>query len=76
MFSAHPHDFVRNGVFQLKLLIILAGANALMFHGGVYRTVATCKTATPAPALARVQALASLAIWVAVICSGRLLAYT
>ena len=77
MFSAHPHDFVSNGVFQLKLLlIILAGLNALMFHVGVHRTVATWNTATPPPALARAQALASLAIWVAVICCGRLLAYT
>jgi uncharacterized membrane protein len=77
MFSAHPHDFVSNRVFQLKLLlIVLAGLNALMFHVGVYRTVAAWNTTKPAPALARVQALVSLAIWIGVICCGRLLAYT
>jgi hypothetical protein len=77
MFSAHPHDFVGNGVFRLKLLLIgLAGLNALLFHVGVYRSVAAWNTVKPAPVLARVQALVSLAIWIAIICCGRLLAYT
>jgi hypothetical protein len=77
MFSAHPHDFVGNKVFQLKLSLIgVAGINALLFHMGVYRSVQSWNTGVPAPALAQVQALASLAIWIAVISCGRLLAYT
>ena len=77
MFSAHPHDFFENGVFRLKLaLIAAAGLNALVFHIGVYRGVAAWNTGAPAPALARWQAGISIALWVAVIACGRLLAYT
>ena len=77
MFSAHPHEFVDNRVFVLKLtLIAAAGINALLFHVGVYRSVVRWNTGLAAPVTAKLQALASLVIWVAVICCGRLLAYT
>ncbi|MDB5931863.1 MAG: hypothetical protein JWR60_3570 [Polaromonas sp.] len=77
MFSAHPHDFIGNRVFQLKLaLIALAGLNALAFHLGIYRSVGQWNANVAAPAVARLQALASLALWLAVISCGRLLAYT
>lgn len=77
MFSAHPHDFLNNRAFQIKLMLIaLAGINALLFHVGVYRSVARWNREVTAPALAKGQAVASLAIWIAVISCGRLLAYT
>jgi hypothetical protein len=77
MFSAHPGDFIGNRIFLLKLaLITVAGLNALIFHAGAYRTVAQWDMERPVPPLAKLHALASLAIWVAVICCGRLLAYT
>ena len=77
MFSAHPHDFVANRIFQIKLtLIAAAAANAILFHIGVYRSVTAWDKDVPAPALAKGQAVASLAIWIAVISCGRLLAYT
>jgi hypothetical protein len=77
MFSAHPNDYIGNKVFQLKLSLIgVAGLNALLFHKGIYRSVGSWNTAVPAPPLARAHALASLAIWIAVISCGRLLAYT
>jgi len=77
MFSAHPHEFLDNRVFQIKLtLIAAAGFNALLFHAGVYRSVAGWNSGASAPALAQAQALGSLAIWIAVISCGRLLAYT
>jgi hypothetical protein len=77
MFSAHPHDFYENNVFRLKLaLIAAAGLNALVFHLGVYRRVAQWDQGRPAPALAKVHAVVSMLIWLAVICCGRLLAYT
>lgn len=77
MFSAHPQDFVENRVFQVKLaLIAAAGVNAILFHTGVYRSVDEWNKEVPAPALARGQAILSLAIWVGVISCGRLLAYT
>lgn len=77
LLSAHPHELAANRVFQLKLLLIaLAGLNALLFHLGVFRSAATWHGSAPAPALARIHAVASLMIWVAVISCGRLLAYT
>jgi hypothetical protein len=76
MFSAHPHDFIGNRVFLLKLSLIgVAAVNALLFHTGVYRSVKAWNQG-PAPPLARAHALASLVIWIAVISCGRLLAYT
>jgi uncharacterized membrane protein len=77
MFSAHPQDFMANRIFQIKLtLIVAAGLNAILFHAGVYRSVAKWNEGVPAPALAKVQAIVSLGIWIAVISCGRLLAYT
>jgi hypothetical protein len=76
MFSTQPHAFLANPVFLLKLtLIAVAGVNALLFHIGVYRSVTTWETGATAPPLAMSQALLSLALWLAVICCGRLLAY-
>lgn len=77
MFSAHPHDFASNDIFILKLcLIATAGLNAVLFHIGVYRSVTAWNTDAHAPAVARLQALFSIVIWVSVILCGRLLAYT
>ena len=77
MFSAHPHDFVGNTVFLLKLgLIAAAGVNALVFHAGAYRSVASWNLHTSPPRTAKLHAVLSLGIWVAVIGCGRLLAYT
>jgi hypothetical protein len=77
MFSAHPKEFLDNRIFLIKLaLIATAGINAALFHTGVYRSVAKWNVDVTAPALARGQAMISLAIWIAVICCGRLLAYT
>lgn len=77
MFSAHPGEFISSRVFQLKLaLIFAAGINAAMFHTGVYRSVAQWDREIAAPAGAKLHAAASLALWLAVISCGRLLAYT
>ncbi|MFD2884289.1 DUF6644 family protein [Pseudomonas lini] len=78
MFTAHPHDFATNNIFILKLsLIATAGINAaLFFHVGVYRSVSQWNTGVAAPAIAKVQAVLSMGLWVTVVLCGRLLAYT
>jgi len=77
MFSAHPHDFISNNVFLLKLsLIAIAGINAALFHIGVYRSVTRWNTGVAAPAIARIQAVLSIGLWLCVVLCGRLLAYT
>jgi hypothetical protein len=77
MFTAHAEDFLTNGVFLLKMsLILAAGANAGMLHTGAFRTVGQWDTAMLPPPGVRVAAGLSIAIWIAVIACGRLLAYT
>ena len=76
MFATQPGEFVGNRVFVLKLgLIVGAGANALAFHRGVYRSVQRWDVNLPAPGSAKCQALLSILLWVGVISCGRLLAY-
>jgi len=76
MFSAHATDFAENPAFRLKMaLLVSAGINALVFHRGVYKTVADWDIGTPAPLAAKISAALSLAIWAGVISCGRLLAY-
>lgn len=76
LFSADPQSLLDNPAFQLKLaLIACAGVNALLFHIGPYRTVGGWSVDATAPARARVQALLSLLLWLAIISCGRLIAY-
>lgn len=77
MFSAHPQEFAENPVFLLKLSLIgIAGMNAAFFHVGVYRSVANWDSEIGAPPAAKMHAVLSLGLWIAVISCGRLLAYT
>ena len=76
MFTAHAGDFLGNRAFQLKMALLLgAGMNAAIFHTGPYRSVASWDTNAIAPAGARASAAVSLALWISIICCGRLLAY-
>jgi hypothetical protein len=76
MFSAHATDFIGNPAFVTKLtLILIALANAVAFHVGVFRGSATWDTHRQAPLAAKLHAVASLALWFAVISCGRLIAY-
>ena len=76
MFSPHPHEFLDNCVFLLKLMLIgAAGLNAGVFHFGVYRSVTAWDKGILVPLLVRLHAAASLVIWLAMMGCGRLLAY-
>lgn len=77
MFVAHATDLMGNPVFALKIcLILLAGANAGIFHAGVFRGAAQWDVDVMPPLGARMAAAASLLLWISVIACGRLLAYT
>jgi uncharacterized protein DUF6644 len=77
MFTAHAEDFLGNRVFAVKMgLLLLAGTNAGILHTGPWRSIAQWDTGAMPPASARVQAGLSIAIWIAVVACGRLLAYT
>lgn len=67
MFASQPDELWVNNAFRLKmLLIVLAGVNAAWFH-------ARLAPETP-DGRVRLQALASLVLWVAVIVCGRWIA--
>jgi hypothetical protein len=81
MFSAHATDFIASPVFALKLGLIAVGLlNAALFHTMVYRSADVWDSdemrKLPPPPSARITALVSLVVWIAVIACGRLLAYT
>jgi hypothetical protein len=62
--------------FWIKLvLLLLAGLNALLFHTGVYRSVAEWDDALVTPARARLAGAASLGLWIMVIGAGRAIGY-
>ena len=68
MFGSQPGELLPNRAFVWKMgLLMLAGTNAAMFHarGGVHR----------ADAVARLQTVLSLGLWLAVIICGRWIAY-
>ncbi|HEX4985170.1 MAG TPA: DUF6644 family protein [Burkholderiales bacterium] len=76
MFASAASDLVANRAFVVKmLLLMLAGTNAAAFHLGAFRTVARWDRDVAAPAAAKLHALASMAIWAAVVACGRLIAY-
>ena len=77
MFSAHTEDFLGNGVFMLKMgLILAAGINAATLHTGPLRAAGDWDLGVPPPARVRVAAGLSIVLWMSVIACGRCLAYT
>jgi hypothetical protein len=76
MFVAHAGELMANPVFPVKIgLILLAGANAGIFHAGVFRGAAQWDVDVVPPIAARAAAGLSLVLWLSVIACGRLLAY-
>jgi len=73
---ADPVEYGGNVMFWISnVLLLIAGLNALIFHFGAYRTVATWDTALEAPADARRWAGISLALWITLIFAGRAIAF-
>lgn len=74
LFSADASHVVRNPAFQAKLLLIAAAlVTVVLAHAGPWRSVALW--GAEAPGAARAAALASLVLWLGVVCAGRLIAY-
>jgi hypothetical protein len=62
--------------FWIKLaLLVLVGANAAIFHAGVYRTVEDWDNAAVTPLRARIAGGMSLVLWTGVIAAGRAIGY-
>ena len=71
-----PMEYHDNPMFWISmLLLLLAGANAMAFHFGAYRTVAAWDDAPIAQVNARRWAGISLFLWIALIFAGRAIAF-
>ena len=76
LFFSNPVDYYGNVFFRIKIgLLVLAGANAWIFHHRVYRSVADWDSAPIPPRRARVAGALSLALWAALILAGRFIYY-
>ena len=76
LFASEAVKMYHSPAFRIKLILLaLAGLNALIFHGTIYRDVANWDHGSAAPARARVAGLLSLVLWVAIIAAGRAIAY-
>jgi hypothetical protein len=76
LFSAIPLRSYQNIFFRAKMIMLmLAGVNVWIFHSGVYQRVATWDANSVTPRAARVAGALSLVLWVAIVLSGRMIAY-
>lgn len=71
-----PYRYASNPSFQVKMvLILLAGLNALLYAFKVAPQLAAAPQQSDTPALAKAVGATSLALWIGVICFGRLIPY-
>jgi len=76
LFYAIPVRSYQNLFFRFKMiLMLLAGLNVWFFHSRVYPKVTTWDADGVPPKPARVAGALSLALWIGVIVSGRMIAY-
>jgi len=76
LFFSKPFDYYHNIAFRLKVVfLILAGINVFFFQLRVKANEAAWDKSPRAPAAERRLALLSLLVWVAVIATGRCMAY-
>ena len=76
LFSAIPLRSYQNIFFRVKMVLLLvAGLNVWIFHSKTLRSVATWDVNERPPKAARIAGALSLALWVGIIFSGRMIAY-
>ncbi|GAA4424726.1 hypothetical protein GCM10023188_04890 [Pontibacter saemangeumensis] len=75
LFSTNAVSLAADPVFLVKMILLASGGvNAGLFHRYVFRSAALW-TAGQTPLAAKAAAVCSIAVWLAVISCGRLLAY-
>src|SRR5262249_31247028 len=76
LFYSNPVKFYENIFFRIKFIMLaLAGLNAFVFHGTVYRTIAKWDLERVTPLRARLAGGASLLLWGGIVVAGRMIAY-
>lgn len=77
MFAPNAITYYGNTAFRLKMLtLLLAGLNMLIFHLLTERSVTRWDHAPRTPAGARIAAIVSITLWLAVIFLGRWIGFT
>jgi hypothetical protein len=76
LFMSEAVKVYTNPAFRVKMLLIfLAGVHALIFHGTVYRNVATWDDSELLPAGAKVAGFVSIVLWVGIVAAGRFIGF-
>lgn len=76
LFTSEAVKIYSNPAFRLKMLLIfLAGVHALIFHGTIYRDVATWDDSAILPVGAKVAGFVSILLWVGIVAAGRFIGF-
>jgi len=77
MFITNASVYYHNFYFRTKMLLLaLTGINMLFFELSAGRTIHNWDTAPSAPRAGKAVAVLSLAMWIGIICVGRLIGFT
>jgi hypothetical protein len=77
MFITNASVYYHNFYFRTKMLLLaLTGINMLFFELTAARTIRNWDTAPSAPRAGKAVAALSLAMWIGIICVGRLIGFT
>jgi hypothetical protein len=76
LFTGDPPAFWGTTFFKVKMIfLVLAGLNVLIFNATIGRKVAEWDMAPKTPSAAKVAAIVSIVLWVAIVAAGRAIAY-
>ena len=76
LFASDALEFSSNPALWAKLsLIVLAGVNALYFQARIMPSATAWEANTATPTRARLSAMLSMTLWLAIIVAGRMIAY-
>ena len=77
MFMTNARVYADNTPFRIKMILLaLAGLNMMAFHLTAGRTVRVWDRQPSAPPLGKITAAVSLALWIAIVFSGRVIGFT
>jgi hypothetical protein len=76
LFCGDPVSFYTTTFFKVKMImLVLAGVNVLIFNATIGRKTAEWDLAVKTPRAAKIAAVISLVLWVAIVAAGRGIAY-
>jgi len=76
LFAGDPPAFWGTIFFKVKMIfLVLAGLNVLIFNATIGRSVADWDLSPKTPRAAKVAAVVSIVLWVAIVAAGRAIAY-